>query len=111
MELRHYHPPVPKIEFLASVAGSAKETEAPEGGVLLEICDDALAPIPFSCRSASCATCHIEVLEGKELLEPPQDAEQDLLDVVGGPAGSRLACQAIVKPGPGLIRIRSLDAG
>jgi len=102
---------VPTIEFLASVAGSAKQTEAPKGGPLLDICDEALAPIPFSCRSASCATCHIEVLEGGDLLEPPDEAEQDLLDIVGGPEGSRLACQAIVKPGPGLIRIRSLDAG
>lgn len=102
---------MPKIEFLASVAGSAKEALAPEGGPLLDICDEVLAPIPFSCRSASCATCHIEVLAGGDLLEPPEEAEQDLLDVVGGPEGSRLACQAIIKGGPGLIRIRSLDAG
>ncbi len=102
---------MPKIEFLASLAGSAKQADAPDGGVLLEICDEALAPIPFSCRSASCATCHIEVLEGAELLEPPLDAEQDLLDIIGGPPNSRLACQAIVKPGAGLIRLRSLDGG
>lgn len=102
---------MPKIEFLASIAGSAKETEAPQGGPLLDICDDALAPIPFSCRSASCATCHVEVLAGGELMEPPEEAEQDLLDIVGGPPGSRLACQVIVKPGPGLIKLRSLDAG
>lgn len=102
---------MPKIEFLASVAGSAKEADAPNGGPLLEICDGALAPIPFSCRSASCATCHVEVLAGTELLEPPDEPEQDLLDIMGGPDGSRLACQVIVKPGPGLIRIRSLDGG
>lgn len=102
---------VPKIEFLASLAGSAKEADAPKGGPLLDICDAVLAPIPFSCRSASCATCHVEVLEGGDLLEPPDEPEQDLLDIVGGPAGSRLACQAIVKAGPGLIRLRSLDAG
>jgi adenylate cyclase len=53
----------------------------------------------------------VEVLAGGELMEPPEEAEQDLLDVVGGPPGSRLACQVIVKPGPGLIRIRSLDGG
>jgi ferredoxin len=102
---------VPKIQFLACLAGKAKETDVPQGGVLLDICDDTLAPIPFSCRSASCATCHIEVLEGADLLEPAEVAERDLLDVVGGPPGSRLACQTIVKPGPGLIRIRSLDNG
>jgi ferredoxin len=102
---------VPKIEFLASIAGSAKEADAPKGGPLLDICDDALAPIPFSCRSASCATCHVEVLAGADLLEPPDEPEQDLLDIVNGPKNSRLACQVIVKPGPGLIRLRSLDAG
>jgi ferredoxin len=102
---------VPKIEFLPSAAGGAKETDAPLGGPLLDICDEALAPIPFSCRSASCATCHIEVLAGGELMEPPDEPEQDLLDIVGGPAGSRLACQVIVKPGEGLIKIRSLDGG
>lgn len=102
---------MPKIEFLASAAGSAKQAEAPNGGVLLEICDDALAPIPFSCRSASCATCHVEVLEGSELLEPAEEAEQDLLDIIGGPPGSRLACQVVIKPGAGLIRLRSLDGG
>jgi ferredoxin len=102
---------VPKIEFLSSAAGGAREAEAPEGGALIDICDEALAPIPFSCRSASCATCHVEVVEGGDLLEPPDEMEQDLLDVVGGPKGSRLACQARVKAGPGLIQIRSLDAG
>jgi len=102
---------VPKIQFLASLAGKAKETDVPQGGALLDICDDMLAPIPFSCRSASCATCHIEVLEGAELMEAPLEAERDLLDIVGGPPGSRLACQVIVKPGPGVIRVRSLDNG
>jgi ferredoxin len=102
---------VPRIEFLASPAGSAKTVEAPEGGALLDLCDEHLAPIPFSCRSATCATCQIEVLSGAELLEAPEAAEQDLLDIVGGPSNSRLACQAVVKPGPGLIRLRSLDGG
>ena len=102
---------MPKIEFLASPAGKAKTIDVPEGGSLLDLCDHYLAPIPFSCRSATCATCQVEVLEGAELLEPPEVAEQDLLDVVGGPGSSRLACQAMVKAGPGLIRLRSLDAG
>jgi ferredoxin len=102
---------VPRIEFLASPAGGAKVVEEPQGGALLDLCDKHLAPIPFSCRSATCATCQIEVLEGGELLEAPEVLEQDLLDIVGGPTNSRLACQAVVKPGPGLIRLRSLDGG
>lgn len=102
---------MPKIEFLASIAGSAKEADAPKGGPLLDICDQVLAPVPFSCRSASCATCHVEVLAGGELMEPAEEAEQDLLDILGAPPGSRLACQVIVKAAPGLIRLRSLDGG
>ena len=102
---------MPKIEFLASIAGSAKEADAPKGGPLLDICDQVLAPVPFSCRSASCATCHVEVLAGGELMDPAEEAEQDLLDILGAPPGSRLACQVIVKVGPGLIRLRSLDGG
>jgi ferredoxin len=102
---------VPRLEFLASPAGSAKTVEAPAGGALVDLCDHHLAPIPFSCRSATCATCQVEIVAGGELLEPPEAAEQDLLDIIGGPSGSRLACQAVVKPGPGLIRLRSVDGG
>lgn len=102
---------MPKIEYLESPAGPAKEADAPTGGLLVDISDECLAPIPFSCRSASCATCHVEVVAGAELLEPPEELELDLLDVIGGPEGSRLACQVHVKSGPGLIQLRSLDAG
>lgn len=90
------------------MAGS-KMAEVPDGGDLLSICDDVLAPVAFSCRSASCGTCHIVILEGAELLEKPNEEEEDLLDLLDGPQNSRLACQARVKPGPGLIRIRAVN--
>jgi 2Fe-2S ferredoxin len=43
---------------------------------------------------ALCATCHVQVLEGLNLLPPPSDAEMDMLDTLPD-AGfdSRLACQ------------------
>jgi len=99
---------MPTIEFEGVGLASDKVAEAPNGGELVDICDRVLAPIPFSCRSASCGTCHIEVLEGADLLERPNAEEADLLDILDGPANSRLACQARVKPGPGFIRIRPL---
>lgn len=97
---------MPTIVFLEGVLGRTKTVEAPEGGDLLDICDEALAPVPFSCRSASCATCQVEILEGAELLDPPEPVEQELLDLLGGPADNRLACQAHVRSGGGLIRLK-----
>ncbi|MCH2109270.1 MAG: (2Fe-2S)-binding protein [Polyangiaceae bacterium] len=101
---------MPTIKFEGKGSAAPKIAEAPEGGALLDICDKVLAPIAFSCRSASCGTCHIEVLEGAELLEDIDDDEEDLLDLLDGPSNSRLACQAEVKPGEGLIHIRALGS-
>jgi ferredoxin len=100
-------PPLPTIEFLGNGFGAKKTIEAPDGGALVDLCDEHFAPVPFSCRSASCGTCHSEVLEGIELLLPAEPLEQDLLDLLGGGPKSRLACQAEVRPGPGLIRLKS----
>ena len=99
---------MPRIEFVGGPKRAAKSVDAPEGGALVDICDEVLAPIPFSCRSASCGTCHIDVIEGHELLEEPEPAEAELLELLGGGEHRRLACQAEVKPGPGLIRLRAL---
>jgi ferredoxin len=99
---------VPKIEINGSVYGKSKTLDVDAGGELLDLCDEYFAPIPFSCRSASCGTCHVDVVEGAEHLEPASPEEQDLLEVLRGPRTARLACQARVKAGPGLIRLRSL---
>lgn len=100
---------MPTIEFEGIGMAGSKMAEVPDGGDLLSICDDVLAPVAFSCRSASCGTCHIVILEGAELLEKPNEEEEDLLDLLDGPQNSRLACQARVKPGKGLIRIRAVN--
>jgi len=83
------------------------EVDAPQGARLVDVCDERSAPVPFSCRSASCGTCRIDVLEGVELLEEPRDEELDILDMFGDdPARRRLACQTRVRPGPGRVRVR-----
>lgn len=97
---------MPIVEFLGAGAAPSKQVDAPSGGELIQLCDQVLAPVPFSCRSASCGTCQVEILEGAEWLEPPDEDEQDLLDLLDGPENSRLACQARVKPGAGLLRLR-----
>jgi 2Fe-2S ferredoxin len=51
--------------------------------------------------SCECATCHVYVDDAwLARLEPPGEAEREMLTVVAAPprAGSRLACQLVVGP-------------
>ena len=97
---------VPTGVFEGNALGREKRVEALAGAELVDLCDELLAPIPFSCRSASCGTCQVEVLEGAVLLEAPSELERELLDLLAGPANNRLACQARIRGEPGLIRLR-----
>ena len=82
----------------------------PEGGALVDTCDDHAAPVPFSCKSASCGTCRIEILEGESELLPPADDELDVLDIFATPPPRhRLACQAKMRPGLAVLRVRAVD--
>jgi ferredoxin len=99
---------MPTVRFESSDGSRQVTAEAPNGGALADLCDDHAAPIPFSCRSASCATCHIEVLEGAESLMPPETEELDVLDAIGAaPPKYRLCCCAKAKPGAGRIVVRA----
>jgi len=102
-------PAVPTIVFEANAIGREKRGELADGGDLLDLCDEILAPVPFSCRSATCGTCQIHVLEGADLLEGPEAPEQELLELLDVP-GTRLACQARVRSGGGVIRVRPVGA-
>jgi len=83
--------------------------EAPAGGSLADLCDRVDAPIPFSCRSANCGTCRIHVLEGAELLLAADDEELDVLDIFAvAPTAQRLTCQAQMRSGEGLLRVRAV---
>jgi ferredoxin len=95
--------------FIVALEGQGPDftMDVPKGGAIIDLCDDHDTPVPFSCRSASCGTCRIDVLEGSEQLLPPEDEELDILDVFGDdPAVRRLACQAKMRPGLALLRIR-----
>jgi ferredoxin len=100
---------MPTIFFEGNLFGEERTVEVPEGGPLVDVCDETLAPVPFSCRSATCGTCRIEVLQGVELFEPRGPEEEELLDILGDPASVRLACQAKLKKTDGLVRLRIAD--
>ncbi|HZU82867.1 MAG TPA: 2Fe-2S iron-sulfur cluster-binding protein [Polyangiaceae bacterium] len=90
-----------------SLGGELVEAAASIGERLVDICDEHQAPVPFSCRGASCGTCRVDVLEGVELLEPPRDDELEVLDLFGDdPTRRRLACQARVGACTGRLRVR-----
>jgi ferredoxin len=98
---------MPVVVFESS-EGPAVSSDAEHGARLLDLCDEVGARVPFSCRSATCGTCRIDVLEGAPLLEPPGADELQVLRLSGDdPARRRLACQARVRPGPGLVRVRA----
>lgn len=100
---------MPRIEFAASPWGPSASVERPAGGALVDACDDARAPVSFSCRSASCGTCRVEVLAGAALLEPAAAEERAVLSVFAAAPSHRLACQAIVRAGAGLVALRWID--
>lgn len=99
---------MPHVFFEATDELPAVDTDAPAGTALVDLCDARNAPVPFSCRSASCGTCRIDVLEGGHLLEPPKDEELDILDIFGDdPKKRRLACQARLAAGEGNVRVKA----
>lgn len=90
--------------------GRIVEIDAPPGAALVDLCDEHLAPIPFNCRSASCGTCRIHVLEGADQLLPPAQDELDLLDVFNHePPRVRLTCQAKLAPDARRIRVKAFQ--
>ena len=70
--------------------------EAPAGTPLQEIADAAGADITFGCRSGSCGTCRVRIIQGLEHASAPTAEERDFLSAMDAPADHRLACQVRV---------------
>lgn len=73
---------------------SGFEMEAESGTRMVDVVDDyPEADVPFSCRSATCGTCRVRVVEGAEALAAPDEAEREVLALFGDPPDVRLCCQ------------------
>jgi len=82
--------------------GNRQSVEAPDdmGLNLMEILKASEYPVLATCGGmALCATCHVEILEGKDELGHASDAELDQLENLPEyyPT-SRLACQVRIGP-------------
>jgi adenylate cyclase len=85
---------------------AAHRAPAHAGDALLDVCDDAQAPVPFSCRDASCGTCLVEVVEGGQVLDAMEPTERLVLLRLGAGPGHRLACRARFARDDGVLRLR-----
>jgi ferredoxin len=70
--------------------------EAPAGTALQRIADAAGADITFGCRTGSCGTCRVRVVDGLEHCSEPGPEERDFLKGLDAPPDQRLACQVAV---------------
>ncbi len=70
--------------------------EAPPGTALQRIADAAGADITFGCRTGSCGTCRVRIVEGLSHCSEPGPEERDFLKGLDAPADQRLACQVAV---------------
>ena len=77
--------------------GNVQNIEVPEdiSLSLMEVLKASEYNILATCGGmALCATCHVEVEKGIDLLGEPNDAEMDMLDTLPNASfNSRLACQ------------------
>jgi ferredoxin len=79
------------------VKGNSRVIEVPEeiNLTLMEVLKASEYNILATCGGmALCATCHVEVTEGEQLLDGRTDAELDMIDTLpNATEKSRLACQ------------------
>lgn len=62
-----------------SIAGTTKIFEVAEGDILYNSLFDQGEDLPHGCLSGSCGACRIEVVDGKDNLNPPSVVESDTI--------------------------------
>jgi len=78
---------------MARIKHKGEEVVVSDGSEIREPCEK--LGVPFHCKSGSCGSCMIEVLNGKENLSELTKEEKNL----GMDEENRLACQCCVKKG------------
>lgn len=71
--------------------------EVPIGANLMKVAQDNGVGINFACGDGRCGVCICKVIRGMDLLNAPDDIEQQTLDMIGADADQRLVCKLIVE--------------
>ncbi len=79
------------------VKNDSVTVDVPDGSLLAEI--DGKASVLFACKSGTCGSCLVKVVEGMNNLEAPNDIEAVGLQAFGSDPAHRLMCQAKIKKG------------
>lgn len=86
------------------------EVEVSAPSSLIDVTDEHPdADVPFSCRSASCGTCRVEVLAGAEGLLDPDEDELEVLRIFEDGDGVRLCCQLQLIKDVETLHLRVVD--
>lgn len=73
------------------------EVDVEEGITFVELAEEVDCDITFGCRSGTCGTCRIRVVEGQENLSPMEGDERTFLKGFGAGPDERLACQCKIQ--------------
>lgn len=71
--------------------------EVPTGTNLMKVAQDNGASINFACGDGRCGVCICKVNKGMDLLNAPDETEQQTLDMIGADPNQRLACKLTVE--------------
>lgn len=79
------------------VKNDGKSVNVADGSLLAEL--DGKCTILFACKTGSCGSCKVKVLEGVENLEAPNELEQTGLATFATDPSERLMCVCKIKKG------------
>ena len=79
------------------VKNDGATVDVADGSLLAEL--DGKCSILFACKTGSCASCKVKVVEGMDNLEAPNDLEQAGLATFATDPSERLMCVCKIKSG------------
>jgi len=83
---------MPIVQFVSE----SLEVEVDPGMKLIDLASEVDCDITFGCRSGSCGTCRIKIVEGQENLSKPSAEESEFLSGFGAQKNERLGCQVVI---------------